>query len=95
MAIHKNTSLYVVYGRYAHRLSRTCELLSSMKLPMCEPYNSFVILDCGVIVTKNISEDACACISVLDPTLNRATIDDKDIICPEPSIARLRYFGYV
>jgi hypothetical protein len=56
MAIHRNGDIYVVYGRWAHRLSRACVPLASLKLPIDQPYNSFVILDNGLIVTKNLSD---------------------------------------
>ena len=55
MAVHINGNLYVVYGRYAHKLDRQCNLLSTYLLPLNEPYNSFVVLDNGLIVTKNLS----------------------------------------
>jgi hypothetical protein len=60
MAIHRNGDLYVVYGRHAHRLNRACEPLASITLPLDQPYNSFVILDNGLIVTKNLSDTSPA-----------------------------------
>ena len=51
MAIHRNGDLYVVYGCHAHRLNRACELLCSRRLAVNEPYNSFVLLANGLIVT--------------------------------------------
>lgn len=91
MAVHRNGDLYVVYGRYAHRLNAECELLASCKLPMDEPYNSFVILDNGMLVTKNLSETTHARLSVLDPLSLQCCAADID--CPEPSIARLSALG--
>ncbi len=91
MAIHRNGDLYVVYGRYVHRLNRQCVPLASFKLPVNAPYNSFVILDNGLIVTKNLSDTLHARLSVLAPqTLARACPDTE---CPEPSIARLSASG--
>jgi hypothetical protein len=58
-----------------------------LELPVNQPYNSFVILDNGLIVTKNLSDATAATLTVVDPqTLQRVC---NDISCPEPSIARL------
>ena len=91
MALHRNGNLYVVYGRYAHKLDRACQPLASHKLPLDQAYNSFVILDNGLIVCKNLSDKTNARLSVLDAeTLQPAC---ADIDCPEPSIARLSAVG--
>lgn len=91
MAVHHNGDLYVVYGRYAHRLNRDCEPLAALELPVERPYNSFVILDNGLIVTKNISDTLAARLTVIDPdTLKPVT---AELECPEPSIARLSSSG--
>ena len=91
MAIHRNGDIYVVYGRYAHRLNRACEPLASQQLPVDLPYNSFVILDNGLLVTKNLSDSINARISVLDPDTLKPVCADID--CAEPSIARLSSSG--
>jgi hypothetical protein len=91
MAIHNNGSLYVVYGRYAHQLDRACAPLASFKLPHDQAYNSFVILDNGLIVTKNLSDSRLARLTVLDPAGLARVCGDID--CPEPSIARLSASG--
>jgi len=91
MAIHRNGDLYVVYGRYAHRLDRDCGLKASFELPLHQAYNSFVILDNGHIVTKNLSDVEQALLTVLDAdTLRPACAHTR---CPEPSIARLSALG--
>jgi hypothetical protein len=91
LAIHRNGDLYVVYGRWAHRLSRACVPLASFELPIDQPYNSFVILDNGLLVTKNLSDRTSARLTVIDPdTMQRATADTE---CPEASIARLSASG--
>ena len=91
MAVHRNGDLYVVYGRWAHRLDRECQPLSGFELPINEPYNSFVILDNGLIVTKNLSETTPARLSVLRPDpLSPAC---ADTVCPEASVARLSAVG--
>ena len=53
MAAHANGSLYVVFGRWAHRLSADLAVEASMELPRDRPYNSFVILPDGSLVTKD------------------------------------------
>ncbi len=91
MAVHRNGSLYAVYGRNAHKLDRSCRLLGSFKLPIRAPYNSFVILDNGFIVAKNLSDSQPARLTALDPeTLTPAC---ADLDCPEPSVARLSATG--
>jgi hypothetical protein len=91
MAIHRNGSIYVVYGRYAHRLDRQCALLASHPLPVNQAYNSFVILDNGLIVTKNLSETTPARLTVLDAESMAPAC--ADTVCPEASIARLSAIG--
>jgi hypothetical protein len=91
MAIHRNGDLYVVYGRYAHRLDRHCARKQSHLLPVDQPYNSFVILDNGLIVTKNLSDSRVAQLTVLDPEGLQPVC--ADVLCPEPSIARLSAVG--
>jgi hypothetical protein len=91
MAIHRNGDLYVIYGRHAHRLSRTCEPLASLRLPVDQPYNSFVILDNGLLVTKNLSATTNARLTVVDAQSLTPACNDTE--CPEPSIARLSSTG--
>ncbi len=91
LAVHRNGNLVVVYGRYAHLLDRQCQPLAQFKLPIDAPYNSFVVLDNGLIVTKNLSDTTPARLTVLDP-LHLAPVC-ADIDCDEPSIARLSAVG--
>ena len=91
MALHCNGDLYLVYGRYAHRLDRHCVLKQSRMLPVDQPYNSFVILDNGLIVTKNLSDRQTAQLTVLDPEGLQSVC--ADVLCPEASIARLSAVG--
>ncbi|OYY73121.1 hypothetical protein [Sphingomonas sp. 28-63-12] len=90
IAVHANGDLYVVYGRWAHRLDHRCRVKAALHLPVNQPYNSFVILDCGLIVTKNLSDATPAQLTVINPDTLRivATLD-----CPEASIARLSATG--
>jgi len=91
MALHANGDLYVVYGRWAHRLARDCSVKEALKLPLDQPYNSFVVLDNGLIVTKNISESRNARLSILRP--DPLGFACADVECPEPAIARLSAVG--
>lgn len=91
MAIHRNGDLYLVYGRFAHRLGRTCEPLAQLRLPLDQPYNGFVILDNGLIVTKNLSDARPARLSVIDADTMAPAGPDTE--CPEPSVARLSAHG--
>ena len=91
MAIHRNGDIYVVYGRYLHRLDRACVLQASLRLPIGQPYNSFVILDNGLLITKNLSDKTPARLSVVDAQSMAPACADTD--CPEPSMARLSSIG--
>lgn len=91
LAVHRDGGLIVVYGRYAHRLSRDCQPEASCRLPQDEPYNSFVILDNGLVVTKNLSHTRAARLSVLDPRTLEPV--GAEAVCEEPSVARLSACG--
>lgn len=95
IAAHADGSLYVVFGRHAHRLSAGLDVLASRELPRNRPYNSFVVLPDGVLVTKDFGgarpggpgpSSEPAELVVLAPgtleVLARCPL-------PEPSIARL------
>ena len=100
VAAHANGSIYVAFGRHAHRLSPTCRRCHTVELPRDRPYNSFVILPDGHLVLKDfggglppgieqIDDESCELL-VLDPetltTVARVTL-------PERSIARLSADG--
>lgn len=91
MAVHRNGKIYVVYGRYCHCLDADCKLLKSVKLPMNNPYNSFVILDNGYLVMKNFSRKNKALLTILDPETLNPVCEEVETI--EPSIARLSAKG--
>ena len=91
MAVHRNGDLYLAYGRYLHRLNRNCQPIAQLQLPIAAPYNSFVVLDNGLIVTKNLSDAVAARLTVVNPDTVTRACDDVD--CPEPSIARLSAMG--
>jgi sugar lactone lactonase YvrE len=97
IAAHANGSLYVVFGNHAHRLAPDLTLTATCELPRRRPYNSFVILPDGHLVTKDFGgvlpgEDPSALVAqpaelvVLRP-------DTLEVVAgcalAEPSIARL------
>jgi hypothetical protein len=100
LAAHANGSLYVVFGRHAHRLSAGLEVQASARLPRDRPYNSFVILPDGNLATKDFGgarpghPDGD---SVGASELLVLSADDLRVVAasalPEPSIARLSADG--
>jgi hypothetical protein len=91
MAVHRSGDLPVVYGRYAHRLDRHCAPQAKFCLPLDEPYDSFVLLDNGLVVTKKLSDTTPAQLTVLDPHNLQPVC--AHLTCPEPSVARLSAVG--
>jgi hypothetical protein len=97
LAAHANGSLHVVFGNHAHRLDADLRVLARRELPRVRPYNSFVVLPDGHLVTKDFggrlpSDGPTAPaaqpaeLHVLDPD-TLATVATAAL--PEPSIARL------
>jgi hypothetical protein len=97
MAAHADGSLHVVFGNHAHRLRRDLVVEASVELPRNRPYNGFVVLPDGTLVTKDFAgsrvlapvapeeREPCELVA-LDPT--GLTVLDRHVL-PEPSIARL------
>jgi hypothetical protein len=99
LAAHADGSLHVVFGDHAHRLAADLTVLASAQLPRPRPYNSFVTLPDGHLVTKDFAgrrpgqPDAPrepAELLVLHPE-TLAVVARLDL--PEPSIARLSADG--
>ncbi len=102
LAAHVNGDLYTVFGNHAHRLSAaTLDVVAKARLPRVKPYNSFVILPDGHLVTKDFGgvlpgHDPAAHlyeateVLVLEP--NSLTIVARCVV-PEASIARLSADG--
>ncbi len=99
VGVHANGSLYVAFGNHVHRLAPDTSVLASRVLPRERPYNSFVVLPDGHLVTKDfggaLPDGAPAPgdpteVLVLEP-------DGLEIVArltlPEPSIARLSAAG--
>lgn len=100
IAVHHDGDLYVVFGNHAHRLNRDLRCAASRELPRNRPYNSFVVLPDGHLVTKDFSGsrpgqeltepyDATELV-VLEPGTLRIV---DTLRLPEASIARLSADG--
>lgn len=102
LACHADGSLHVVFGRHAHRL-RADDLTveASRELPRNRPYNSFVTLPDGHLVTKDFGGELPAGVTDADPirpaelvVLDPGTLElvaRREL--PEPSVARLSADG--
>lgn len=101
MAAHADGSLHVVFGRHAHRLAADCSLLASRQLPRNRPYNSFVTLPDGHLVTKDIGGALPEAVTDADPARPAELLvlepEHLEIVAraelPEPSVARLSADG--
>ena len=100
IAAHADGSLIVVFGNHAHRLNTNLEVEVSVELPRDRPYNSFVVLPDGHIVTKDFGgrlpgaeasfvAENCE-VLVLSPTTLEIV---SRVELSEPSIARLAADG--
>jgi hypothetical protein len=97
LAAHANGSLYVVFGSHAHRLGPDLTVLASRELPRPRPYNGFVVLADGTLVTKDFAgsrpgapvaateRQACQLVALEPEGLE--VVGTCDLA--EPSIARL------
>ncbi|HEX2576960.1 MAG TPA: hypothetical protein VHK88_11475 [Aquihabitans sp.] len=92
LALHPSGALHVVHGRWAHRLTTALEITASRALPEERPYNSFVILPDGHLLTKDLVRDGsvCSSLAVLEPDDLRVV---DEVEAPEGSIARLSADG--
>jgi hypothetical protein len=101
LGVHPDGGLLVVFGHHAHRLDADLRVVATRRLPRERPYNSFVVLGDGHLVTKDFAgarpahpvpageREACELV-VLDPV----SLDVVDtLVLPEPSIARLSADG--
>jgi hypothetical protein len=102
IVVQASGELVVVFGRHAHRLGPDLTVLASATLPRDRPYNSFVTLTDGHLVTKDFGgllpgqDEATtpaappAELLVLDPATLEVVATCE---IPEPSIARLSADG--
>jgi hypothetical protein len=94
IGVHANGDLYMVFGRWAHRLTPGLDVVASHRLPVPGPHNSFVALDTGELVMKDCDAPAGrvpSTFSVLDPDTLLPVA--PPLVLPEPSIARLSSDG--
>ena len=66
---HENGDLYMVNGRFCHRLNAACEVIAERELPVDGPYNGLLVMSDGHLVMKNLGhrpEEPCH-FSVLEP----------------------------
>jgi len=100
IAANADGSLIVVFGNHAHRLNTNLEVEVSVELPRDRPYNSFVVLPDGHIVTKDFGgrlpgadasfvADNCEVVVLAPQTLEIVS----RVELSEPSIARLSADG--
>jgi hypothetical protein len=101
LAAHANGSLHVVFGRHAHRLAPDLSVTASRELPRDLPYNSFVVLPDGHLVTKDFG----GVLPGQDPDDHTPLPTELVVLepqglevvarceLPEPSIARLSAAG--
>lgn len=101
IAAHANGSLHVVFGNHAHRLAPDLSVLASRELPRRLPYNSFVVVPDGCLVTKDFGgvlpgRDPATYVSqpaellALEPQTLEIV---ARCALPEPSVARLSADG--
>jgi len=99
VAAHANGSLYIVFGRHAHRLGPDTTPIAARELPRDRPYNSFVVLPDGCLVTKDFGGARPGGIPApSDPTevlvLEPEALEIvARLVLPERSIARLSADG--
>jgi hypothetical protein len=94
IAAHRNGDVYMVLGRWAHRLSPGLDVLASHRLPVARPHNSFVVLDGGELVTKDCDAPVGrepSTVSVLDPQTLMPVA--APLRLREPVVARLASDG--
>jgi hypothetical protein len=97
LGLHDDGSIHVVFGNHAHRLDRDLQVQASRQLPRNRPYNSFVTMPDGHLVTKDFGgsrpglhvdaadREPCELVA-LDPVTLEIV---SSLVLPEPSIARL------
>lgn len=101
LGVAPDGSVHVVFGNHAHRLDRDLRVLASRPLPRAQPYNSFVPLPDGHLVTKDFGgsrpgrpveaadREPCELLVLAPDTLEIVA----RLVLPEASIARLSADG--
>lgn len=94
LAVMADGNITVVSGRWAHRLDGDdLDVIASRELPAPRPYNSFVALADGTVITKDFDQELSAPCRV--HALDGRTLADRcePIDLGEPVIARLSADG--
>jgi hypothetical protein len=101
LGVAPDGSVHVVFGNHAHRLDRDLRVVASRPLPRVAPYNSFVPLPDGHLVTKDFGgsrpghpvaaadREPCELLVLAPDTLEIVA----RLVLPEASIARLSADG--
>lgn len=86
VTVHENGDLYVVNGRFVHRLSPELAVKAELALPIDNAHNGHLILSDGNLITKDIQIDPArrTWFTLLDPDLG--LIDRFEL--PENSVGR-------
>lgn len=89
IAVHRGGDLITVFGKWVHRLAADdLKVIAAAELPGERPYNSFVVLLDGTLITKDFAKDGD-----LPSTLFAIDPFELEVIhsipLPERSIARL------
>ncbi len=87
VAAHANGDLYMVNGRYVHRLDHGCRVIAERELPVDAPHNGLLVLPDGNLVTKNLQRehDLPCSFTVLEP--DRLELAAQ-VALPMPSMGR-------
>ena len=101
VGVHDNGSLYVIFGNHAHRLDDDLRVIATRTLPRELPYNSFVVLPDGHLVTKDFAGSRPGVTIAADDRRASELVvlepERLEIVAilelPEPSIARLSADG--
>ena len=94
IAVAADGFILQTYGRWAHRLDpHSLEVVAARELPRNRPYNSFVLLDDGTMVTKDFGKDSDEPTGIV--ALDPVTLEPRaeEFVLPERSIARLSADG--
>jgi hypothetical protein len=69
VVVHENGDLYMVNGRYCHRLSPDCEVVAERELPVDNAYNGLLVMSDGNLLMKDIQRDRRrhSTFSILEP----------------------------
>jgi hypothetical protein len=100
LAAHEDGCLYVIFGNHAHRLNSDLEVEAIQRLPRERPYNSFVVLPDGQLVTKDFAGPFAGHVEGDHRSSELLALNPDDLSIAhrfelsEPSVARLSSDGH-